>query len=248
MSTAVKWTAFGVALAAGLFALWSMFFRDTTTPVQREDIVATTAPGQAAPGSPGVYRFVASGFEEIDALGGARHEYPAETFVTIEATDCGYLVRWDALVERWTEWELCTTGDGFELASLTSFHRWFGQSNLEPYSCDPGALLIPTDAAAGVSTFACTLDSTVETYTREVVATETIEVAGTPATAIHVRLHSEIEGTTNGTAVLDLWWLEGEPLPVRFLIERDNVTEAAVGAVAYTERFEITAASLFPEG
>jgi hypothetical protein len=248
MSTAVKWTAFGIALAAGLFAVWSWLFRDTTTALERDDIVATTTAGSAAPGDPGVYSFATSGFEEIDALGGARHEYPPETFVTISAIECGFLVRWDGLEERWTEWELCSTDAGFELASLTSFHRWFGQSNLEPYACEAGALLIPENADADVITFVCSLEPTVETYTREVVGIEEIEVAGTTAAAMHVRLHSVIEGNTEGIATLDLWWLEGAPLPVRFVIERDNVTDAAVGEVAYTERFEITAASLFPEG
>ena len=35
----------------------------------------------SAPGDPGLYTYATTGFEEIDALGGARHGYPAETLL-----------------------------------------------------------------------------------------------------------------------------------------------------------------------
>src|SRR3989304_5823376 len=41
------------------------------------------------------------GSDTAAAVRGARHVYPAETFLTITAAGCGAAARWDALAERW---------------------------------------------------------------------------------------------------------------------------------------------------
>ena len=51
----------------------------TATPVDGTGFDVGTAPGD-----PGLYVYATLGFEEIDALGGARHDYPSETFITIQ--------------------------------------------------------------------------------------------------------------------------------------------------------------------
>ena len=78
------------------------------------------------------------GFEEIDALGGARHDYPTETFLTVQPGGCGTISRWTALAERWDSQELCAGSDGMVVASYDSFHQWFGRADLQQFSCEPG--------------------------------------------------------------------------------------------------------------
>jgi hypothetical protein len=53
---------------------------------------------------PGVYVYASRGFDSVDALTGARHDYPAQTTVTVTTEGCGVRVRWNTVRERWDEW------------------------------------------------------------------------------------------------------------------------------------------------
>ena len=96
-----------VVAAAGVVLF---VFRDRADPVQREDVAATLVTGGGRPGDFGLYLYATTGFETTDALAGSRHEYPAQTYMTIQPGGCGTQVRWQALDQRWDEYDFCPDG------------------------------------------------------------------------------------------------------------------------------------------
>src|SRR5688572_23871693 len=63
----------------------------------------------------GVYVYATDGYEETDALSGQRHDYPAQTTMTVSKQGCGYRWRWQPLKERWEESDGCRTSAGYVL-------------------------------------------------------------------------------------------------------------------------------------
>jgi hypothetical protein len=229
-----------VAAAAVLF-----FFRDTATPVTEEEVAATLAgEGGSAPGDPGLYSYATTGFEEADALGGGRHDYPPETFLTLRTVGCGTAVRWQALKERWDEDLICDDGT---LQGIDSYHEWFGVTDLHEYRCEEGAHVYPEDGETSWS-FTCSTEVTFETYTYEVVGTEELVIAGEAVPTLHLRIVSEIIGETNGDSEAHEWVLPGTNLVVKKIVRRDNVTDTRIGGVGYHEEFEAVLTSLSPAG
>lgn len=69
-----------------------------TSVIAANPAVASTMPATTSPlilPEPGVYLYESSGFDSVDALTGARHDYPAQTTVTITTEGCGVRVRWE---------------------------------------------------------------------------------------------------------------------------------------------------------
>ncbi len=120
-----RWLVAGVVLAALVAATGALLFvfRDRANPVEREDVDSTLVTGGGEPGDFGLYLYATDGFESTDALVGSRHDYPAQTYITIQPGGCGTLVRWQALEERWDEWDFCADGS---LAGWQGYHEWFG--------------------------------------------------------------------------------------------------------------------------
>ena len=89
--------ALAALTAAGVgVAVWQLLPRDATTP----------AP--AAAGRPGVFVYDTTGFESVDAFGGARHEYPARTTISMRTTEDGCTAfRWRPFRDRFWEWVTC---------------------------------------------------------------------------------------------------------------------------------------------
>jgi hypothetical protein len=262
-----------IVVAAGAAVLmWRLGFRDTETPVTPAEIVedltgipapeptaaspsvTTAAPNVPgfivgeAPGDPGLYVYATVGYEEIDALGGARHDYPAETFITLQSEGCGVRVRWTALEERWDEQLGCETDGGTSVAEYNAYHEWFSQPDLQLFVCGPAdAVAIPT-GTTGSWTYECTTAERREVFTVEVVGTETIVVNGTDLEAVHVRETSVLTGASTGSSETNSWYLAGTRLVLRRTVERSNVNDSLVGSVEYEERYEINIVSLRPEG
>jgi hypothetical protein len=140
-------------VASGAFVVISELFEDTTTPIEVAEVVddfredgGSTAAAEALPVA-GVYRYATEGGEEVDALGGTRHDYPLETTITVTPTDCGVRFRWDALEERYEVWELCGTGGALSIVEYTSFHRFFGQPDRQHYACAVAGEVLPATIA-----------------------------------------------------------------------------------------------------
>ena len=206
------------------------------------------APAPAAPAEPeqGVYVQSTSGGEETDALGGAEHDYPAETAFTVSANDCGLTFRWQPLEERWDEWELCRTPAGFEARRFSTFHSFFGRSQQQDFACT-GAVLVPSDRAVGRAwSWSCSNDGGSASSQSTIVAVEPVDVGGSVVDAVHVRFANTFEGANSGSGTID-WWLHPTTgLPVRMAAELDTDSDSPFGRVAYRERFTSTVTSLSP--
>jgi hypothetical protein len=200
------------ALAAGA-AVWWLGWRDTATPA-------------GLPSGPDAYEYRTIGFEEVDALGGARHDYPDTTAVTVATTACGVKLTWRPLEERSTTWELCRSGDGWELRGFTELHRFFGRTDRRPYRCRPGSLLVRATCIAG-----------------DVTETATGSVVGREGDVEHLSIRTRLAGSTTGTGRRELW-LRADGVPVRWIMENDSVTGSVLGDVHYRERVELVLASL----
>jgi hypothetical protein len=170
---------------------------------------------RAQPLGPGVFAYETSGFEEVDALGGARHVYPARTTIVVRRAGCGLVLRWQPFEERLQEWELC---DGLRLHRITERHRFFGTDDRRTYRCDPGSRL---DGA-----YRCTTG-------------ETTEVARVVSSDDgHARLETRISGGTTGSGTREVW-LRADGVPLRLTAENENTTPSLVGPVHYRERYEL---------
>lgn len=217
-------------------------FRDSATPVDESQVLVGFAGSVGSePGDPGVYFYRTSGFEEIDALSGARHDYPDETFITIEDGPCGPIVTWRALAERWTRWEHC--GPDLAITGTVEYHEWFGIPDEEVEGCDE-----PRPVAAAAASVACRAETSIETYRVEIVGTETVTVDGTEVETIHLRRVSTLSGDSSGETTADVWRLVGTPLIVRMEVASTSATASAIGDVHYTEQVLLSLLRLTPSG
>jgi hypothetical protein len=192
--------ALAVLLAAGLgVAVWKLFPRDATTP---------------APAAAG-FVYDTTGFESVDAFGGARHDYPARTTISVRtAVDGCRVFRWRPFAERFWEWETC----GARLVRFAELHRFFGQDDRRTYRCDA--------TSSFTSGWRCTGES----------VTEIGRVAA--SSPGHVRVLTELTGKTTGTGLREEW-LRPDGVPRRLVVENESTTPSFLGAVHYRERYEL---------
>jgi hypothetical protein len=220
----------------------TVLLRDTSTPVDAEN-AAGAFQGLVgdAPGDPGVYSYVTVGYEEIDALAGARHDYPDVTYMTVTDGSCGPVVRWQPLQERSIEWHHC--GEEFAVSETIELHEWFAVPDVETERCDVPRPVFT--AAVGIS---CVAVDSEETYQVEVIGMETVIVGSTQVETIHTRRSSTLAGASSGETVVDEWRLPGTPLVLRMELVGTSTTSSAVGDVTYSERFTLALTDLIPTG
>jgi hypothetical protein len=85
-----------------------------------------------------------------------------------------------------------------------------------------------------------------DTLAYEVVGFETVTVGGEAVETLHVRVRGLERGATRGSSLSDMWLLPGTNLPVRWVEQRDSVSDSRIGEVGYSEQFEATLVSLRP--
>jgi len=240
----------GVLVALVITGLVVLFaFRDVATTLGEEDIGITVVTGGGEPGDFGLYKYSTTGYETTDALAGARHDYPPETYLTIQPGGCGTLVRWQPLEQRYEEWNYCPDG---RMASWRSYFEWFQFGSIDQWECpepvevqgEPGSSWTfecyraeTEDAAAGV-----------ETTTHEVLGYEPLTVGTQEVETLHVRATVVGTGGSVANGVVDTWYLAGTQLPVRRVVVHDSVTDSRIGSVQYHEQVEIQLTSLLPSG
>jgi hypothetical protein len=237
------WTAGVASLLAVVAGIALLVFRDRATPLEADDMAGGGLVVEAGrPGGHGLYVYETSGFETTDALGGARHEYPAETFLTLQPGRCGSVVVWRPLQERWIEWDICPDGT---MAAWESYHEWFGVPNLDEWRCPEP---IPAIAEPGATWSAeCTKGETDRVIRYEVIGIEILEIGNAPVETLHVRSASTDSGKTRGSETVDTWILPGTPLVVQRVVDSSSVTGSRIGDVAYHEEYQIKLRSLTPE-
>jgi hypothetical protein len=220
-------------------------FRASTIP----DTVVASDPVAAAPtlAEPGVYRYATSGWEDIDALNGARHDYPAETTITVTAEGCGIRLRWDALRERRDEWRLCVTERGIELQpDAIQYHEFFRQPELEHLDCDRSVVLVPSaDPPAGPVVQSCLLEDDPWVATWTVVGRSTRTVDGGAVQVWQVRMVVDDDDEFWERTTTD-WFLDDRGLPVAVTSSKESNSPSPIGDVRYRESYELSAESLTP--
>jgi hypothetical protein len=226
-----------VLFAAGAI-VYILVLSNAPTPVERSAVTAAVVGSE--PGDPGVYVYETAGYEVVDALAGARHDYPAETYLTIAPGECGPVARWDALEQRWDEWSHC--GPGGAITASRNYHEWFGVGNLDDQVCSDPLPLVP----AAPVTVACTATEFIETYRVTPMGSDTVVVGGVEVATDWVRVTSELTGATTGDSQVDLWVYPGTVLVVRMTVVRHNVTDTQIGDVVYDEAYTVTLVALEP--
>lgn len=231
---------------------WQYFLHDTAETATIRDAVdsfrhAPTSPAGRLPTlAPGVYVYATAGFEEIDALGGARHDYPAETTITVTAGGCGVKLRWVALKERDTTWERCATPRGDVLRTAFETHRFFGTTEHTDYVCGT-TLERPKGDEPGTSwPLLCKADGRTERGRGRVVARGSLTIGSTRIATVHVRWSATLSGKTTGTSDRDAWLARSNGLPVRMTMASETTTGSVVGDVHYRESVELELTSTTP--
>ena len=240
--------------AGGAFVVINELFEDTTTPIEVAEVVddfredgGSAATAEALPAS-GVYRYATVGGEEVDALGGTRHDYPLETTITVTQTDCGVRFRWDALEERYEEWELCGTGGTLSIVEYTSFHRFFGQSDRQRYACAVAGEVLPATIAPGAtSEGVCESGGLIESTSYEVVGLTDMAVGNGTVEAVHLRTSVTLSGGAEGSSEGELWLAREGGLLLRWRETTTTTSPSAIGSVRYEESFAIEIVSLTPQ-
>ena len=235
----------GSLLVVGAVVLILAFW-DRATPVSAEDVAATldVPVVKEVPGGYGLYVYETSGFETTDALGGARHDYPDETYLTLRPGGCGTLVRWQALEQRWSEWDFC---DDLAVAGWQSFNEWYGVSNHDVWSC--GAPVPMAGEPGEVWEAECAKQNGTTAVNRfEVIGFETLEIGGETVETLHIRQTETQTGETDGTGVTDVWMLPGTPLMVRRTDDSTTLTQSRIGPVEHHEEYVLQLTSIVPSG
>ena len=204
-------------------AVWRLLPRDTATPIVQ-------ATGARA------YAYRTTGFEEIDAFGGARHDYPKTTAIVVRSTDCGVVLTSRPFEERMTTWALCRSARGWVLRGFSELHTFFGRRDERIYRCQSGSQVVEATCSAG---------DTTETAEGTTVSTEMLTIGGRQVKTLHLSVRTRLEGKTRGTGTRELW-LRSDGLPVRWILTNESATPSLVGDVHYRERLELTLLSLTP--
>jgi hypothetical protein len=171
-----------------------------------------------------------------------------QTFVTIQPGGCGSLVRWQALDQRWEQWDYCSDG---RLAGWDVFHEWFGVANLEDWSCPQP---VQTTGEPGDTwTTECSVAGSQEvkgvsgqSATYEVMGFETLTVGAEQVETLHIRISDVATGETTGSGTTDLWMVPGTQLFAKKIASSTSVTNTRIGKVEYREEVQLDLISLHP--
>ena len=260
--------ALAVGVVAAVWLVLFVWFDDTTTPIRTDDVVEefragvsasqptpspvpTEAPAAVVLPEPGVYvYFTGFGSEEIDALGGARHDYPAETTMTVLRSDCGVTIRWDAIEERNETLDLCLVDGDLQLRGYRAYHQFFGQADVQELECDEPILLIPGGSERATASGVCRADGLVEELdVRTGPSTADFVIGGRTIDTIDVDITVTVgppDGSTTGTSRTTLSFDPETGVLVNWYELTDTQADTVTGLVNYDESFSVMVTSLEP--
>jgi hypothetical protein len=160
-------------------------------------------------------------------------------------------MRWDALVERHDEWNLCLTEAGIELQpNGGAYHVFFGQEKIEPLVCDKSVVLIPSADTplaidGGPVALACQIGGQPWFPEWQVLGRDVRAVAGVEVPVQHVRMTVVDEDEFHEHITLD-WYLDDHGLLVAATLEKETLADTVVGPVTYKESYSLDLVSLSP--
>jgi hypothetical protein len=202
-------------------------------------------PSTFVPPREGVYVYATDGYEETDALSGARHDYPASTTITNRKAGCGWTSRWQPLQERWEESEFCETPQGTRLKRYTMYHEFYRRGIREDFACD-GFVQKPGARPGDTWTMTCKSPQSTAKGTNTVVGIETMNVGGKPIKAVHMRYDLTVSGANSGRMIQDRWLSEQPRAMLRMTQDADLDVDSPFGKTGYREKFRIDLRSLEP--
>ena len=162
--------------------------------------------------APGVYVLATNGSERL-SVGGLSHTYPKRTTLTITPSGSCATVRWDALAERWMQWQLCSSAHGWSLLSYTDLHKFLYREDRHDYRCPADAVVYPVGAQP--SAFVCPTSNGKMAMTITDQGTESVTVAGVPQPATHLHVVLTATGASSNNGVADIWVRSSDALPLR---------------------------------
>ena len=220
----------------------------TVPPTASTDPSRTTTSTLPPPALPalGVYQYATTGFDAVDVLTGARHEYPAVTTITVTPEGCGVRLRWDVAVERWATWDWCLDGAAVRLDGWSGHHEFFDVAATNDYVCSGEPR--PLDAEPGTTwQMVCRIeDRDTSTYTGTVMARTSVTIGGVAVPALHVRYDVVVEGVSTGTQTIEGWYRLTDGLPLRETTTTNTSQDTPVGRSGFEERSTIELMSLTP--
>jgi hypothetical protein len=206
---------------------------------------STQPPGSVELAAPGVYRMTTTGRESIDVLGGASHEYPAETPLVVRRSGCGVRVEWTPLVERTEWWEMCLVDGGIALVRYGGIHEFFGQRDEHTVECPDRSWLIPPPQTATTWEQTCSGSGLVEVRRFTIGAPVTVTVAGAPMRALRVDMTSSTSGAVDSAGTRSLLLTENG-LPLSWSENALGSSDTVAGTAVYRETLELVLVSTSP--
>jgi hypothetical protein len=202
--------------------------------------------GRGPTPAPGVYVYNTVGFERVSALGGAQHDYPQQTTMTVTETTCGVDVQWTPLEQRFEHWSMCLTGTANEMAQFTTHHEFFGKTEERTFDCHDTYIRPPSDAPGTEVKGGCKNGADTAVTDAVVVGPETLVVQGVPVDTIKVHLDHQLSGSSNGYQRGDVWVRASDGLLVRFVSVIDADANSVIGPTHFHEEINLDLAELAP--
>lgn len=196
----------------------------------------------------GVYRYATEGSESLNSfIFSSGHKYGKVTTISLIPIRCGVMERWQPLVERGTESDLCLKPKTSRIVAVRDFHEFFGQAKQTDYTCAGDSVPYPPELRPGMSwQTKCTSDSGTVVSNVEVVGIEKVPVAGEPIEAVHLRAKAVLNGDPDGADIRDSWIRRTDGL----LLRRTDDTKArlaAAGGSDYSENYTLNLISTQPQ-
>lgn len=195
----------------------------------------------------GVYRYRTRGSESIHTTAfSTAHGYNGFSTVTLTPTRCGVMERWQPLVERWSEGNLCLGRHSTHVVGVRDYHEFFEQSKEVSYRCSGGDAPYTADLRPGLSwTTTCRADQGTVTSVATVKGLEPVEVGGHPIDAVHIQAVADLEGDPDGRDVRDSWIRRSDGLLLR-RTDRSKAHVDVAGGGEFEEQFELSLVSTKP--
>ncbi|MSO60384.1 MAG: hypothetical protein EXQ63_08690 [Ilumatobacteraceae bacterium] len=218
--------------------------RVTTTLMAKSPAAVPRVPHAIPP--IGVYTYKTVGHESLDGPLNESHDYPAESAITITASDCGFDWRWEVFERRSDTNTWCWTNSSLTESQSTTDHIFFNVHDKRTFVCQPVAVVLPSDPAA-TSSSTCAGSDTVNAHTAQVVGTESLRVGNDTVETLIVTATDVTGKKSSGTSVVTLWLRPSDGLIVKMHRVADIKNNSIIGAIRYTEDITLTLSSLTPQ-
>jgi hypothetical protein len=196
-----------------------------------------------------VYAYATTGNEKV-SIGGARHDYPSETFAAVRPQDgCAWDWEHRVLEEHVDSSRSCSAPNVLSFLSNSTDVTFFGQKEHHTVACNPPEITVQIGDAVGTKrSFVCAMDGGAgrieETITY--VGREAINVGGVAVETFHVVIDGKQSGEADGTSRFEAWVHPATGLPIKQISHVQSRGHAFGTTIDYTEDASYTLKSLTP--